>query len=229
MKITKKLVILGSGSIGMEALWVAEDMNRAATCDVTWDILGFGDDNPNRKGEKVQGYDVLGTSEELVDKLDKDVWFHCAIGNNASRALVAEFIKSRGFSCATLIHPSGVFEKSAKVGEGSYIGAGSIVAPMASIGDFVLINTLAGIGHHSVIGDYAQICPGAKINGNCKVGRLAFIGTNASLQPGNTVGECATVCANSFAVRSVKPHYVVSGIPARIFIPPKQKQFQDAS
>jgi len=218
MKATQKLVILGSGGIGMEALWVAEDMNRASVCDVTWEILGFGDDNPNRKGGRVQGYEVLGTSEELVNELDKDVWFHCAIGNNASRPRVVELMKSKGFHGATLIHPSVVFEKSATVGEGTYIGAGSIVAPLAKVGDFVLINTLAGIGHDSVIGDFAQICPGAKVNGDCNVGRLAFIGSNASIQPGKSVGECATVGANSFVVRNVKSHTVVSGVPARVTI-----------
>ncbi len=79
-----------------------------------------------------------------------------------------------------------------------------------------LINTHVGIGHHSVIGDYSQICPGGKVNGKCKIDRLAFIGANASIQPGNSVGECATVCANSFAVREVKPHTLVSGVPARV-------------
>jgi len=224
MKEIRKLVILGSGGFGAEALWVVEDMNRSGAHDFLWEILGFGDDNPDKKGGKIQGCEILGTSNELANKFDPEVYFHCSFGKNAGRARVAQMMKSKGFRGATLIHPSVVIEKSATVGEGTYIGANSVVAPGAQIGDFVLINTLAGIGHDCAIGDFVQVCPGAKVNGDCTIDRFAFIGSNASVQPGKTVGESATVGANSFVVRSVKPHSMVCGVPARVTLRPKARK-----
>ena len=224
MSTKSKLVVLGSGGFGAEAAWVAEEVSATESLEASWEIVGFGDDNPDLTGQEFAGYQVLGTSEQLARDLDKDVYFYCAIGNNRQRARVANLMLENGFRGATLIHPSVVVHRTATVGQGTYIGAGSVVAPGATIGNFVLINTLVGIGHDSVLADFTQICPGAKINGECKVDELAFVGSNASVQPRRTVGSGATVGANSFVVRSVAPDCVVQGVPARITVRPQSRR-----
>ena len=224
MKETRKLVIIGAGGFGAEALWLAEDMNRSGNTDIDWDILGFADDNPERKGEVFHGLPVLGTTKALCRELGNEIYFHSAVGPNANRKRLAAMLHERNVKLATLVHPSVIFHRTAKVGEGSFIGAGSVVAPEAKIGNSVIINTLAGIGHDSIIGDFVNICPGAKVNGECKIDELAFLGSNCSIQPGKTVGQGATVGANSFVVRSVKPHSIVQGAPARTVIHSKVRQ-----
>ncbi|MCS1408644.1 MAG: GDP-perosamine N-acetyltransferase [Verrucomicrobia subdivision 3 bacterium] len=218
MKTVRKLVIVGAGGYGMEALWLTEDINQSETMEYTWEVLGFADDNLDKKGEAFCGYRILGTTEEVCRDLDREVYFHCAIGNNVSRQRVAKLITGRGFQGATLIHPSVVFHHSASAGPGAFVSAGSVVAPMAKIGAFAIVNILAGVGHHSVIGDFAQVCPGARVNGWCKIGELAFIGSNASIQPGKSVGQGATLGANAFASRSLEPFSTVVGPPSRTLL-----------
>jgi sugar O-acyltransferase (sialic acid O-acetyltransferase NeuD family) len=199
--------------MGIEALWVASEMNRDGA---VWRILGFCDDNPERRGTEIEGVPVLGPPDQVVRDVGDEVSFHCAIGRNRLREKVVQRVLNHGWKPATLIHPSVIRAPRVKIGEGCYIGAGSVLAPNSTIGAYVLINTLAGIGHHSEIGDYAQICPGARVSGYCKVDKYAFLGSNSSIQPGVTIGEGACVGANSYAIRSVAPFVTVTGVPARI-------------
>lgn len=192
---------------------MASEMNRLA---LTWNILGCCDDNPEIRHTQIGGYPVLGPPDQLSRELVGEVWFHCAIGRNRVREKVALRMSALGWIPATLIHPSVIIGRGVEVGSGCYIGAGTVLAPEATIGDYVLINTLAGIGHHSTVADFAQVCPGARVNGTCRVDKYAFLGSNSSLQPGIVVGEGACVGANSYAIRSVAPLVTVMGVPARI-------------
>ncbi|MDB4691620.1 acetyltransferase [Verrucomicrobia bacterium] len=223
-KKIQKVVILGSGGYGLEALWLIEEMNHCNHLDFHWVVIGFGDDNPDRKGEIYHGHKILGPTQFVCQELDSDIYFHSAIANNVNRQRVARIMINKGFRAATLIHPTVALHHSVSIGQGTFIGAGTVVAPCAEIGDFVLINTLVGIGHHSEVKEFAQVCPGAKINGNCIVDTMAFIGSNASLQPGKKVGQGATVGANSFVVRNVEPHSMVQGVPARTLIHSKSRR-----
>ncbi|MBI4659279.1 MAG: acetyltransferase [Verrucomicrobia bacterium] len=224
MKAIRKLIIVGAGGFGTEPLWVANAMNQAEMAEFTWDILGFADDNPTLRGKSYCDLPILGTSDEISRDHPAVYYFHCAIGRNRQRRKVALMLEERGLKPATLIHPAAVIAAGVEVGEGSYVGAGSILAPFATIGRHVLINTLVGVGHHSLLGDFCQICPGAKINGYCRVDRFAFIGSNAALQPGISVGEGATVGANSFVVRRVEPRVTVMGVPARTISRPAKHE-----
>jgi sugar O-acyltransferase (sialic acid O-acetyltransferase NeuD family) len=224
MKPTRPLIIVGAGGFGTEALWVVNAMNDSGQHDFIWEMKGFADDNPTLKGQIYCGHPVLGTSKEIADMSLPEMFFHCAISRNRQRKRVADLLEDSGLRPATLIHPTVVIAQDVSIGEGAYVGAGSILAPSARIGRHVLINTLAGVGHHSFLGDFCQLCPGAKVNGYCTVDKLAFIGSNAALQPGVTVGEGATVGANSFVVRRVEPHVTVMGVPARIISRPAKDE-----
>lgn len=220
MSETRNLVIVGAGGFGSEVLWVAHDMNETGTQEFRWNVLGFADDNPNRKGETYEDLPILGTTEEVARDLGAGTWFHGAIGANRQRQKVAIFLESRGLRPATLVHSSVVIGPGASIGEGTYVGALTVIAPQAVIGRHVLINTQVGVGHHSVTGDFAQLCPGAKLNGGCILDRLAFVGSNAVIHPYKRVGEGATVGSSSYVIRSVEPHVTVMGVPARIISKP---------
>ena len=218
MKEKAKLIIVGAGGAGIEALWVAQRINERSE---VWEIAGFADDNPHLSGTYVNGVAVLGTLAHVLKQMAaQTVMFHCAVGSNRQRQRVATFIEEQGFLSATLIDPTAVVAESAMIGNGSYVGPLSIVAPHARVGRHVLINTHVGVGHHAVVGDFAQLCPGVRVNGGCKVDTGAFLGSNATVQPGLTIGEGATIGANSFVIRSVKPRFSMLGVPARIMSRP---------
>lgn len=206
----KPLIIIGAGGFGVEALWLASAMNE-------WQCIGFADDDETKRGSMVGDVRVIGTLEEAFNSSERPLWFHCAVGDNASRKIIFDRAVERNVRPATLIHPTTCIAPGVPIGEGTYIAAGSLIAPRATVGKGVIINTHASVAHDSALGDFSQASPGSRINGYCKVGELAFLGSNASLLPGVAVGASAKIGANSLAIRDVPPGVTVLGVPARKF------------
>lgn len=214
----RKLVIVGAGGAGVEALWVARRMNSAAGPPV-WDAIGFADDNPSLSGRTIAGLPVLGTPARIIQDAGLKAFFYCAIGNNRQRQRQAEFWEAAGWQGATLIDPTAVVAPSAEIGAGSYIAPLAFIGPEVVLGRHALINTGASVGHHTVAGDFTQLCPGGRLSGHTRLGEGAFVGSNAVTVPGATVGEWATVAAASLVVRDVPPRVTAIGVPAKILAP----------
>ena len=216
---TRTLVIVGAGGLGTEYTWVAEGMNAAAERDGAarrpWQILGYADDAPEKRGTSLGRYLVYGTIRETAEKLaGQDVAFAVAVGDNYTRETLVRAAEAAGWGPATLVHPSVIVADDAMIGAGAYIAPGCVICPRARVGNYVIVNTHVSVGHDSILEDYAQACPGARISGGCHVGKHAFLGSNASLTPGVAVGDGAVVGANSHAVRRVAPGVTVIGCPA---------------
>lgn len=213
------LVIVGAGGLGTEYAWIAEEMNVAAErngmANRPWQLLGFTDDAPEKRGEKLGRYVVHGSIKETADRLaGQEIAFAVAVGDNTTREKLVRLAADAGWRPATLVHPSVILAPDVRIGAGAYIAPGCVVCPRAHVGNYVIINTHVSVGHDSVLEDYCQVCPGARVSGGCHVGRSAFLGSNASLIPGVTVGDGAVVGANSLAIRKVAPGVTVLGCPA---------------
>ena len=213
----KNVVVMSAGGFGTEAVWVLEEMNKMNQKGKSWNIIGYADDQGAKKNMIFYDYKALGTPEEVAaDYIGQEMWYFCAIGNNEIRRRVSNRLNHLGWQAATLIHPSVIMAKNIHIGQGSYIGAGSILCPNAVIEEHVLINTRVAVGHDVVFENFSQACPGSQINGSCKIGEGAIIGSNASIFPGKSVGSWSTVGGNSQVIRSVKSGTTVNGVPAMV-------------
>jgi sugar O-acyltransferase (sialic acid O-acetyltransferase NeuD family) len=209
----RPLVIFGAGGLAQEAIWVAEAVNADAPLETRWDILGYLSDDPSQHGTTVYGYPVLAGPPP---SRGATLWYHCAVGSNDARERAAGRLGGLGLKAATLVHPSVIQARGAEVGEGTYIGAGTILSPNAKVGCHVLINQRVLVGHDVTMSDFSQACPGAALSGGSRVGKGALIGTNASIYPRQTVGEYAVVGSNSYVIRRVAPRTTVLGVPAQV-------------
>lgn len=216
----RELLIIGAGGFGAVAASVADDINAAASKldhAAPWDVIGYADVNGAKRGTQHVGYRVYGTIEEVGRAFSgRELWYLCAIGDNAARASMAQLAAEFKWKPATLVHPSAVVANTAEVGPGSYIGPGSVIAVNAKIGAQIIVDMHVSIGHDAVLADYCEVLSGARINGNCSVGRYALIGSNATLMPGTIVGDRAVVGPNSVAHGRVEPDTTLFGVPARI-------------
>jgi acetyltransferase EpsM len=204
----QKLVIVGAGGLGLEALWAA----RAMAC---WEFLGYADANRDKIGATHYGDPVLCAPEEIVVRFGTATRFVLAIGENRVRQGLASLLEGQGLQPATIVHPDARLAPGARVAAGSYVAVGATLAPHCAVGRHVLVNINAIIGHECQVGDFAQICPGAVVTGQCRLGTGVFVGTNACLHPGTQAGDWASVAANSFAATPVQAGDTVMGIPAR--------------
>ena len=133
------------------------------------------------------------------------------------RHAVAALAMDAGLSrFPALVDPTAAVARTADVGRGSFVGAGAVVAAMGRLGEFVVVNRSASIGHHARIDDYASLGPACTLAGGVTIGRGAFVGAGATCAPGVSVGANATVGAGAVVLRDVAPGEVVVGNPATV-------------
>ncbi|HEY3583913.1 MAG TPA: WxcM-like domain-containing protein [Casimicrobiaceae bacterium] len=139
----------------------------------------------------------------------------------------------------TNIHDTALCD-SDDVGEGTRLGAFGRVGAGARIGSACVIGDQALIDAGATLGDRVSIAAGVKIwggvaleddvriagdaafvppareSGGTTVHRGATIGANATIAAGVTIGAGAFVEPGAVVVKSVPPHAIVRGSPARI-------------
>lgn len=86
---------------------------------------------------------------------------------------------------------------------------------LVTIGDNVQLTRCVSIHTHG--GGYAvrQLYPDFEVFGKVIIEDWAYIGAFSQIMPGVTIGEGALVAAGSVVTKSVAPHTVVGGNPAR--------------
>lgn len=116
----------------------------------------------------------------------------------------------------TWIHPSSlIMDYNVKIGEGSFIGANSILTTNITIGKHAILNRGNQIGHDCEIGDYFSMMPGSIISGNVKIENLVYCGNNSSIKEKLTICDNVTFGLNSGVVKNILEPGTYVGIPCK--------------
>jgi sugar O-acyltransferase (sialic acid O-acetyltransferase NeuD family) len=199
------LLILGAGTFAIETLEIAE---LAGGFTPAGFVLSHTPVSTSHAGLPV--FEESGIPDSLRTAL--------IVGGIVStrRRGFIERLARRGYSFATLRHPSAVISPRAVVAAGAVVGAGVIVASNTQVGPHVLLNRGANIGHDNQLGPFVTISPGATLAGAIDVGAGAYIGVGAVIRDHVTIGEGAVVAAGAVVVKPVEPHVLVAGCPATV-------------
>lgn len=181
-------------------------------------ILGIVDIDSGQHGANVLGVTVVG-DEDLVNGFAPDALLlanalgsiHLPLGR---MALYRKF-KARGFTFATVIHPSAVVSSYAIIGEGCQIMAGAVIQPCSVIGNNTIINSRASVDHDCVIGEHSHLAPGVTVSGGVTIGNAVHLGVGASVIQGVTIGSNSLIGAGSVVVTNVPENSEYLGVPAR--------------
>lgn len=114
----------------------------------------------------------------------------------------------------TFIHPSVLLMGNVEIGEGSFIGANSILTTDIKLGKHSILNRGNHIGHDSIIGDYFSAMPGAIVSGNVTIYDCVYLGTNSSIKEKLTIANGCTIGLNSGVVKDIKYSGTYGGTPA---------------
>ncbi len=196
------LVILGAGGHAK----VVASAARAAG----FQVLGFRDDNPQSHGQCVFGLPILGGIKEFLGQPDAPAVI--GIGKNSIR----QRLSTGEVDWKTVVHPAAWVDPSVALGAGTVVFAGAVINPDCRVGSHVVVNTGCSIDHDCVVGDFAQVAPGARLAGNVTVGPGVFVGLGAVVRQGVTIGEWSVIGAAAAVVRSLPPHVLAMGVPARL-------------
>jgi len=129
-------------------------------------------------------------------------------------ALVQDLRRRLGIRLIALIHPTAYVSRLARLAEGVFVGAGSVIGPAATLNECAFINRAASIGHDTVIGPYARVNPGANIGGHVRIGAFVTVGIGASVIEETVVGDGALVAGGSLVTGDVDALKLAAGIPA---------------
>lgn len=115
----------------------------------------------------------------------------------------------------TFIHPTALLMEDIEIGEGSFIGAYSILTTNIKIGKHAILNRGNHIGHDCRIGDYFSAMPGAIVSGNVTIYSLVYMGTNSSIREKLSIHSLTTIGMNSAVVKHIERSGVYVGIPTK--------------
>lgn len=206
----KHAVIIGAGTQGQ--------MYASYFLEAKIPLFGFIDDDPELKGQLVNGIPVIGNFKDLFSSEFKkkitDVY--CPIGDNQIRLNYLKTLKIEGYNTPSFIHHSVSIAPDVTLGEAIYMLPGNIIMPHTSIGNYLMINTNTTIAHHVKIGDGVFMSSGVKIGAGMEIGDLAYIGMGVTVMTGvKVVGKSCLLGAGTVIIRNVNNNAVMVGNPGK--------------
>ena len=116
----------------------------------------------------------------------------------------------------TWIHPTAlIMSNDITIGEGSFIGAYSILTTNIKIGNHAILNRSNHIGHDCEIGDYFSAMPGAIVSGNVKIYDCVYMGSNSSIREKTKICDNVIIGMNSGVVKNITKPGIYVGTPAQ--------------
>jgi len=192
VSMKQKLILIGGGGHCKSCIDVIEQDGR-------FEIGGILD-LPERVGEKVLGYPIIGSEVMIGKLLEENCAFFITVGQLTSpevRARIFETLKNHGITLPVIISPLAHVSPHARIGEGTIVMHHVVVNPDAIIGKNCILNSKCLIEHDVQIGDHCHISTGALINGGVQVGMKSFVGSGAVTKQGITIPSGSFVKANS--------------------------------
>jgi sugar O-acyltransferase (sialic acid O-acetyltransferase NeuD family) len=187
---------------------------RAAQAD--FEVLGFLDNDPKKKGTTFLGYPVFGGFEILGELIKDDIYFvNLITGSTKTRYETSFYMAHKGCKFTNFIHPSVDLAMSA-LGVGNYIQEGVIIQADVQIGNNCSIHMGTLVAHEVKIGDSVFIAHGCSISGCVRIEDGVFIGTNATIIPRLEIGRWATIGAGAVVIDNVPEYSTVVGNPGRV-------------
>lgn len=205
----KDIILIGCGG---HAKSVVDSIEKCGQ----YKIVGFLD----RKESKKKGYKeyaIIG-SDEILESLYKKGIHNAFItigylGNLRVRNNIYKKIKRIGFLMPNIIDNTAIIASDAILGEGNYIGKGTIINSNATIGNACIINSKALVEHDCKISDFVHVAVGATLCGGVIVGKNTFIGANSVIIQEKNIGSETIIGAGSIVTKNIETNikYIQKG------------------
>jgi len=153
--------------------------------------------------------DTLPLSELDINKYEVMV----AIADSKDRYETTQRLPN-GTKFFKFIHPTALVMEDVEIGEGSFIGAHSILTTNIKIGKHALLNRGNHIGYDCEIVDYLSAMPGAIVSGNVKIYDCVYMGSNSSIREKLSIHSLCTIGMNAAVVKHIESPGVYGGCPA---------------
>ena len=154
--------------------------------------------------------DTLPLSELDIEKYEVMV----AIADSKDRYETTQRLPN-GTKFFKFIHPTALIMEDVEIGEGSFIGANSILTTNIKIGKHAILNRGIHIGHDCVIGDFFSAMPGSVVSGNVRIYDCVYLGNNSSIKEKLSIHSLTTIGMNGAVVKHIEEPGTYVGVPVK--------------
>jgi sugar O-acyltransferase (sialic acid O-acetyltransferase NeuD family) len=180
----KSILLIGAGGHSRSCIDVIEATQK-------YRIVGLVG-KEDEIGNKVNGYEVIGSDNQLQELSNEYQNAHIAIGQIGdfrTRSKAFKNAASFGFELPSIISPKAYVSSSSDIGKGSMVMHGVVINSGVTIGGNCIINTNALLEHDVKIGSNCHISTGVIINGDVTIGDNTFIGSGAVIRNSINIGS----------------------------------------
>ena len=164
----RDLVIIGSGGFARETAQAVKALNEPGA---RWRLLGYLDEDPAKRGTRVDGVPVLGGLDEIQQLPDASVVVCTGQpGNYVSRPRIVGELGLPEERYATIVHPTATVSASSSIGPGSVVLAQVVLTAAVQVGSHVAIMPHVTLTHDNVIADFATLASGRLPRRGCACG-----------------------------------------------------------
>ena len=181
-------------------------------------VVGITSIELQDRNKKLDGINVIGNDEVIFSYTPESVHLVNGIGytgKTEKRRALFEFFKKKGYSFASVIHPSAVISPDVQLNEGVQVMAGTVIQTGSKIKKNTIINTKVSVDHDCIIGSHVHLAPGVTISGGVQVADDVLIGAGTTIIQGVRIGKKCSIGAGSLVLNNVKDGVTVFGVPAR--------------
>jgi len=194
----KDLILIGGGGHCRACIDVIEQHG-------VYSIAGIVD-REERKGEKVLGYEIVASDDELHILFSRFRFFLVTLGqitNWARRKQLFDAVRAGGGELAVIVSPLAYVSRHARIGSGTIVMHHALVNAGAEVGSNCIVNTKALIEHDVTIGDHCHISTGSLVNGGVVIEEGSFWGSGAVARENIQVGRNSVIGCNATVKQSL--------------------------
>lgn len=208
--MNNRLILVGGGAFARELInWVEDLVDLGKSPPIT----GFLDES----SEAFKGFPYtltyLGSIPDYEPQSGDQLLM--AIGDPKAKKHLYTELKRKGANFSSLIHPSAVIARSAKIGEGVVVCPHAFVSAEAVVGDLCAINGNASVGHDVRLGSFSTLSSHVDLTGWVQIEECVFFGSGARVLPKVKIGAGARIGAGAVVMRTVPPDAVMYAPPAK--------------
>lgn len=138
-----------------------------------------------------------------------------AVADSYERKKIVERLP-KDTSYFIFVHPTAqILSEDVELGEGTFVGANTIITTNITIGKHGILNRGNQIGHDTIIGNYFTAMPGAIVSGDVRIGEKVYIGTNSSIKEKINICSDVKIGSNATVVKNIINGGVYVGVPAK--------------
>jgi sugar O-acyltransferase (sialic acid O-acetyltransferase NeuD family) len=192
-----ELILIGGGGHCKSCIDVIEEEDKFKIAGIV--------DLPEKKGQKVLGYEIIASDNEILILRKKFSHFLVTMGQVKSASLrISKFNTLEPAAFPIIVSPNAYISKHAQVGAGTIIMHYAIVNAGAKVGNNCILNTKSLIEHNTVIGDHCHISTSAIANGGVQIGAGTFLGSNAVAKEYVTIGDNCVIGAGVSIMQNIE-------------------------